>query len=75
MRMFVFVKFKPLFMDKIQQLLTHFRMVRASTLMMLRGLQQTESPNQEVIDELLDRLNEIKRRIEILENQLKSGDK
>ncbi|MEY4539697.1 MAG: hypothetical protein RLZZ306_1454 [Bacteroidota bacterium] len=73
--MFVSVKFKPLFMDKIQQLLTHFRMVRASTLMMLRGLQQTESPNQEVIDELLDRLNEIKRRIEILENQLKSGDK
>ena len=62
-------------MDKIQQLLTHFRMVRASTLMMLRGLQQTQSPNQEVIDELLDRLNEIKRRIEILENQLKSGDK
>ena len=62
-------------MDKIQQLLTHFRMVRASTLMMLRGLQQTESPNQEAIDELLDRLNELKRRIEILENQLKSGDK
>lgn len=73
--MFVLSKFKPLFMDKIQQLLTHFRMVRASTLMMLRGLQQTQSPNQEVIDELLDRLNEIKRRIEILENQLKSGDK
>ncbi len=62
-------------MDKVQQLLTHFRMVRASTLMMLRGLQQTESPNQEIIDELLDRLNELKRRIEILENQLKSGDK
>lgn len=46
-------------MDKVQQLLIHFRMLRAVTLMRLRGLQETENVNQEETDNLLDQLNEL----------------
>jgi response regulator of citrate/malate metabolism len=70
-----YLKFKPLFMDKIQQLLTHFRMLRAATLMRLRGLQETENVNQEEVDSLLDQLNELQERIKILEAHLKNEGK
>jgi hypothetical protein len=62
-------------MDKVQQLLTHFRMLRATTLMRLRGLQEMENVNQEEIDSLLDGLNELQERIKILEAHLKNGSK
>ena len=75
MRMFVLLKFKPLFMDKVQQLLTHFRMLRAATLMRLRGLQESENVNQEEVDNLLDQLNELQERIKILEAHLKNEGK
>ncbi len=62
-------------MDKVQQLLAHFRMLRATTLLRLRGLQEMENVNQEEIDGLLDGLNELQERINILETHLKNGSK
>jgi response regulator of citrate/malate metabolism len=75
MHKFALSQFKPLFMDKAQQLLTHFRMLRAATLMRLRGLQETENVNQEEVDSLLDQLNELQERIKILEAHLKNEGK
>ncbi len=62
-------------MDKVQQLLTHFGMLRAATLMRLRGLQEMENVDQEEIDNLLDGLNELQDRIKILEAHLKNEGK
>ena len=61
-------------MDKAQQLLTHFRMLRATTLMRFRGLQEMENVNQEEIDNLLDGLNELQDKIKILETHLKKRE-
>ena len=50
-------------------------MLRAATLMRLRGLQETENVNQEEVDGLLDQLNELQERIKILEAHLKNEGK
>ena len=50
-------------------------MLRAATLMRLRGLQESENVNQEEIDNLLDGLNELQEKIKILEKHLTNGCK
>jgi uncharacterized lipoprotein YehR (DUF1307 family) len=73
--MFVVRKFKPLFMDKIQQLLMSLRMRRASIKTMLTNYQMIEENNQEEIDKMLDDLSELTKTIEFLEDKLKHGGK
>ena len=68
-------KFKPLFMDKIQQLIMSLRMQRASIKTMLTNYQMIEDTNQAEIDKMLDDLSELTKTIEFLEEKLKQGEK
>ncbi len=61
-------------MTKSQALLTDLRMKRASILMYLRNLQESEENyDEQKINELLDTLNKIQKGIEVIENHLKNG--
>ena len=73
--MFVLEKLKPLFMDKIQQLLMDLRMRRASIKTMLTNYQMFEETYQEEIDQMLDDLSKLTKTIEFLEEKLKQGGK
>jgi flagellar biosynthesis chaperone FliJ len=68
-------KFKPLFMDKVQQLLIDLRMRRASIKTMLTNYQMFEETYQEEIDQMLDDLSKLTKTIEFLEEKLKQGGK
>ena len=73
--MFVLAKLKPLFMDKIQQLLMGLRIRRASIKTMLTNYQMFEETYQEEIDQMLDDLSKLTKTIEFLEEKLKQGGK
>jgi hypothetical protein len=75
MRMFVTVKFKPLFMNKIQQLIMDLRMQRASIKTMLTNYQMIEETHQEEIDKMLDDLSKLTKAIEFFEEKIKQGGK
>ncbi len=72
---FVSVKFRPLFMDKVRQLHMDLRMRRASIKTMLTNYQMFEETYQEEIDQMLDDLSKLTKTIEFLEEKLKQGGK
>ena len=73
--MFVTVNFKPLFMNKIQQLIMDLRMQRASIKTMLTNYQMIEETHQEEIDKMLDDLSKLTKAIEFFEEKIKQGGK
>ena len=73
--MFVTIKFKPLFMNKIQQLIMDLRMQRASIKTMLTNYQMIEETHQEEIDKMLDDLSKLTKAIEFFEEKIKQGGK
>jgi hypothetical protein len=73
--MFVLSKFKPLFMNKIQQLIMDLRMQRASIKTMLTNYQMIEDTHQEEIDKMLDDLSKLTKAIEFFEEKIKHGEK
>ncbi|MEA5458712.1 hypothetical protein VB796_06675 [Arcicella sp. LKC2W] len=61
-------------MTKSQALLTDLSMKRASILMYLRNLQESEENyDEQKVNELLDTLNKLQKGIEVIENHLKNG--